>query len=142
MIISCSSCNAKYLVNSAELKPSGRTVQCAKCSYQWFQNTKSIEEESFVSSFIDPSTKEDIKENVSNEVIQNLPSTYVQAQKPSFINSIFAVLIIFLLVVSFWYYKNYGINFYIVINYYIQEFYFNLKLIINDLAKLLHQLIN
>tara|TARA_Y100001970_G_scaffold247767_1_gene316764 strand:- start:280 stop:708 length:429 start_codon:yes stop_codon:yes gene_type:complete len=142
MIISCSSCNAKYLVNSAELKPSGRTVQCAKCSYQWFQSATIAEEEPFIFSSADSSIQEDTEEKVSKDVIQNLPSTYVQEQKPSFINSIFAIFIVILLIASFLYYKNYGINFYIVINYYIQEFYFNLKLIINDLAKLFYQIIN
>ena len=38
MLISCNSCNSKYLVNSAELKPDGRNVQCANCGNQWFQD--------------------------------------------------------------------------------------------------------
>ena len=37
MLISCFSCNSKYLLNSADLKPSGRTVKCANCGYQWFE---------------------------------------------------------------------------------------------------------
>ena len=37
MLVSCSSCNSKYLVNSADLKPNGRIVQCARCGHNWFQ---------------------------------------------------------------------------------------------------------
>ena len=43
MLVSCSSCNSKYLVNSADLKPDGRTVQCAKCGHNWFQTAKKEE---------------------------------------------------------------------------------------------------
>ena len=38
MLITCSSCNSKYLVNSADLQPAGMTVRCAKCENEWFQN--------------------------------------------------------------------------------------------------------
>ena len=37
MFIQCSACNSKYLVNSADLKPEGRMVECASCSHQWLQ---------------------------------------------------------------------------------------------------------
>ena len=38
MFIVCSNCDFKYLVNSADLKPTGRMVECANCGHQWFQN--------------------------------------------------------------------------------------------------------
>ena len=44
MLISCTSCQSKYLVNSADLKPDGRTVQCAKCNFKWFQKVTNEEE--------------------------------------------------------------------------------------------------
>ena len=37
MLLNCSSCNTSYLVNSADLQPNGRIVECANCSNQWFQ---------------------------------------------------------------------------------------------------------
>ena len=37
MFIVCSNCDFKYLVNSADLKPDGRVVECANCGHQWFQ---------------------------------------------------------------------------------------------------------
>ena len=37
MFIVCSNCEFKYLVNSADLKPNGRMVECANCNHQWFQ---------------------------------------------------------------------------------------------------------
>ena len=39
MLLTCSSCNSKYLVNSADLKPDGKNVKCAVCGHNWFQNT-------------------------------------------------------------------------------------------------------
>ena len=45
MLISCTSCNSKYLVNSADLKPDGRTVECANCGNQWYQESTLSEEE-------------------------------------------------------------------------------------------------
>ena len=44
MLITCSSCNSKYLVNSADLKPNGRIVRCAKCGFDWFQSSDLLEE--------------------------------------------------------------------------------------------------
>ena len=38
MLLTCSSCNSKYLVNSADLKPDGKNVKCAVCGHKWFQN--------------------------------------------------------------------------------------------------------
>ena len=51
MLITCSSCNSKYLVNSADLKPDGRTVQCAKCGHNWFQ-IANIEDEEILSTSV------------------------------------------------------------------------------------------
>ena len=47
-----------------------------------------------------------------------------------------------MVVVSFWFIKNEADGIMALLNFYIQEFYFNLKLIINDLTKLIHQIIN
>ena len=38
MFIVCSKCDFKYLINSADLKPNGRMVECANCHHQWFQD--------------------------------------------------------------------------------------------------------
>ena len=48
MLISCNSCNSKYLVNSAELKPDGRNVQCANCGNQWFQESQVFEDNAII----------------------------------------------------------------------------------------------
>ena len=50
MLISCTSCHSKYLVNSADLKPDGRTVQCANCGNQWYQESFVNEEEEVLTS--------------------------------------------------------------------------------------------
>jgi len=77
MLISCSSCNSKYLVNSADLKPDGRTVQCAKCGHNWFQIAK-IEDEEILSTSA-PSSEKKIDRN--NNLTTNLPSTFVKEKK-------------------------------------------------------------
>lgn len=36
MIVTCSSCSKRYLVDARALGPSGRTVRCANCGNTWF----------------------------------------------------------------------------------------------------------
>ena len=141
MLISCSSCNSKFLVNSADLKPNGRTVQCAKCGHNWFQ-TASIDNDEVLSHSA-PSTN-DVKKNLNhqNSEVVNLPSTYVKEQKVSIVNSILIVVFTFILLWGIWFLKNNNIDSFALINFYIKEFYFNLKLLINDLAKIVYQILN
>lgn len=37
MIVTCSSCSTRYLVDPRALGAAGRTVRCANCSFTWFQ---------------------------------------------------------------------------------------------------------
>ena len=149
MLIRCSSCNSKYLVNSADLKPDGRMVECASCSHQWYQE-QSTEEEILFSSA--PSSKNDlqqtqdiantkIEDNQKNE-IKNLPSTIVMERKISVLNSFLVLIVLVSFIATFFLLRSYGVNFFVLINFYIHEFYFNLKLIIADIAKIIHQVIN
>ena len=45
-------------------------------------------------------------------------------------------------IVFFWIMKNESDNVIVLTNFYIHEFYFNLKLIINDFAKIIHHILN
>ena len=138
MLVSCSSCNSKYLVNSADLKPDGRTVQCAKCGHNWFQTAK-IEDEEILGSSA-PSSQKNINKN--HNLTTNLPSKYVKEKKPSILNSLLVVIVLVSILVSFWFLKNNGFNFFVLIKFFLQEFYFNLNMIINDLTKAIHHFLN
>ena len=149
MLIRCSACNSKYLVNSADLKPDGRMVECASCGHQWYQGLSTEEEILFPSA---PSSKNDHKEtqditntkiekNQKNEV-KNLPSTVVTKHKTSVVNSFLVIIVLVSFIATFFLLQSYGVNFFVLINFYIHEFYFNLKLIIADIAKIIHQVIN
>ena len=139
MLVSCSSCNSKYLVNSADLKPDGRIVQCAKCGHNWFQ-IANIEDEEILSTSA-PLTEKKIDKN-NNNLTTNLPTRYVKEEKSSIFNSILIVILLAIFIISFWFLKNNGINFFVLINFYLQEFYFNLNMIINDLTKIIHLILN
>lgn len=142
MLISCNSCNSKYLINSADLKPDGRTVECANCGYQWYQENKLNEEENFTAPSSLSSTKVKSNQNELKEEITNLPSTYVHEQKVSILNSFLVIFILIVLISGFWLLRNLEINTLVLLKFYLEEFYFNLKLIFNDIAKVLHKIIN
>ena len=141
MLIACTSCNSKYLVNSADLKPDGRTVQCANCGHQWYQGS-SVGEEVLSSSIPSSSTTNNASENNSNVSRPNLPSTYVQEQEKSIVNSILIVVFLFVIICGFWLFQKLEINSLVLVKFYVEEFYFNLKLIFADLALIIHSILN
>ena len=143
MLISCTSCHSKYLVNSADLKPDGRTVQCANCGYQWYQeNFFNEEDEILTPPTSSTSTNSQTKDKEPNLPTPNLPSTYVKDQKVSVLNSILVVLLVIMLVGGFWATRNLETNSLVLLKFYVDEFYFNLKLIFEDIAKIIHRIIN
>ena len=150
MFIVCSKCDFKYLINSADLKPNGRIVECANCHHQWFQvsdkndsfssvpSTKKIEQENTKEKNIDVN-----KDNNSiNPVVKNLPSTVVRQEKPSIQNSIIVIFLVLIIFLGLWISRSYGINTLVLFEFYIREFFFNLNLIIADLAKIIHNILN
>ncbi len=146
MLILCTSCNSKYLVNSADLKPGGRDVQCAKCGFYWFQKPNLEEEQNLDSEteiendvFLKSHSKID---NDKKNLNSKLPSTYVKEKKPSTFNSILLIVFIIFIFFILWIIRNQDFSYIELIKFYISEFYFNLKLIINDIATLTHKLFN
>ena len=143
MMISCTSCHSKYLVNSADLKPDGRTVQCVNCGNQWYQES-SVEENleflSSASSLLDKETNN--KREKSNKQVTNLPSTFVHEPKVSILNSILILLLVLSIFLIFVFSRKFEMNTLVLIKFYLNEFYFNFKLIINDVAKIIHKIIN
>ena len=141
MLIACTSCNSKYLVNSADLKPEGRTVQCGNCGRQWYQESL-VEEEVLSSSISSSSTTNNAGENSTNDPSSNLPSTYVKEQEKSIVNSILVVVFLFAIISGFWFFQKLEINSLVLVKFYVGEFYFNLKLIFADLALIIHKILN
>ena len=143
MLISCTSCHSKYLINSADLKPDGRTVQCANCGNQWYQESSLREEEEIlIPSIFSNSTNSQTEKKESSLSTRNLPSTYVKEQKVSVLNSILVVIFVSVLIGGFWLIKNLETNTLVLLKFYVDEFYFNLKLIIDDIAKIIHRIFN
>ena len=150
MFIQCSDCDYKYIVNSADLKPDGRMVECANCNHRWFQEP--LKGEDLLSSSVPKTSQEKLfekeEENQNNETdlalkeIKNLPSTVVREQKVSYINTFLVVLFLVLIVFLFWTLRSHGTNIFVLVSFYINEFFFNLKLIIDDLAKIIYQVVN
>ena len=150
MFIQCSDCDYKYIVNSADLKPDGRMVECANCNHRWFQEP--LQGEAMLSSSVpktfhkklqeDKESQKDNDENLSSKEIKNLPSTIVREKKISFVNTFLVVFLILFLFFLFWLFKSYGTNIFVLVNFYINEFFFNLSLIIDDLAKIIFQILN
>ena len=147
MFIVCSNCEFKYLVNSADLKPNGRMVECANCNHQWFQELDDSDLTSSVPSSKKEKLDQDIKNNkqqekLENSPVKNLPSTVVRQEKPSVINSTIVIALAIFVILAIWIYRSYGLNTFVIIDFYIREFFFNLNLIISDLAKIIHNTLN
>ena len=147
MFIVCSNCEFKYLVNSADLKPNGRMVECANCNHQWFQELDDTD----ITSSVPSTKKEEFDQNLKNnkqkeklekDQVRNLPSTVVRQDKPSAINSAIVIALAIVVILAIWIYRSYGVNTFIIIDFYIREFFFNLNLIISDLAKIIHNTLN
>ena len=150
MFIQCSDCDYKYIVNSADLKPDGRMVECANCNHRWFQEPLKGEELLSSSAPKTPQNKtlgnEEEKQNDENDSsfkeIKNLPSTFVKEKKVSILNTFLVIFFLVFLIFLFSVFKSYGVNIFVLLSFYINEFFFNLKLIIDDLAKIVFQIIN
>ena len=79
MFIQCSDCDFKYLVNSAELKPDGRVVECANCNHRWFQEplqgeellSSSVPKTSQEQSYTNEQNQKDVDQNLSSKEIKN-----------------------------------------------------------------------
>ena len=146
MFIECSNCEFKYLVNSADLKPKGRMVECANCRHQWYQKLSDLE----ILSLESISTEQNSEKSKSIEekkedkykVVKNLPSTVVKKEKPSIVSSFIVVLILIFIFLGIWIAKSLGTNALVIIDFYIREFFFNLNLIISDLSKIIYNILN
>ena len=99
MLINCLSCKAKFLINSADLRSDGRNVMCGKCKFQWFQKP--------VFNYTDKIENYRTKiSKDSNDYVKSLPSTYVEVQKTSFMNSLLMTLFVFFVIMIYFMVKK------------------------------------
>ena len=129
------------------LKPKGRMVECANCNHQWFQELDDTD----ITSSVPSTKKEEIDQNLNNNQqkeklekgpLRNWPSTFLRQETPSVINSTIVITLAIVVILAIWIYRSYGVNTFIIIDFYIREFFFNLNLIISDLAKIIHNTLN
>jgi len=150
MFIQCSDCDYKYIVNSADLKPDGRMVECANCNHRWYQEPLHAEEllspslpsTSAEKSDNDEQYKKNDEKKILTKEIKNLPSTVVREKKVSLVNTFLVIFLLIFLFITFWVFRSYGTNIFVLVKFYINEFFFNLRLIIDDLAKIIYQILN
>jgi len=150
MFIQCSDCDYKYIVNSADLKPDGRMVECANCNHRWYQEP--LQAEKFLSSSVpkvsseesdtNEENKKNDEKNILTKEIKNLPSTVVREKKVSLLNTFLVIFFLVFLFFTFWAFRSYGTNIFVLVSFYINEFFFNLRLIIDDLANIIYQILN
>ena len=88
------------------------------------------------------STTNNAGENSTNVPSLNLPSTYVKEQEKSIVNSILVVVFLFAIISGFWFFQKLEINSLVLVKFYVDEFYFNLKLIFADLALIIHKILS
>ena len=74
--------------------------------------------------------------------IKNLTNTVVREKKVSFINTFLVIFMLVFLFFTFWAFRSYGTNIFVLVKFYINEFFFNLRLIVDDLAKIIYQILN
>ena len=91
MIISCSSCEAKYLVDPVQLSK-GRQVRCARCNFSWFQDNAGFENNESVLDSRKVFEKRDPQSD------KNLPAVYKEKKKSS--RDKIAIIILILFIVS------------------------------------------
>ena len=147
MFIQCSDCDYKYIVNSADLKPDGRIVECANCNHRWFQEPLQTDE--LLSSSVPKTSSGELQTNeknteteISTKEIRNLPSTVVREKKVSLLNTFLVIFLLVFLFFVFWAFRSYGTNIFVLVAFYINEFFFNLRMMIDDLAKIIYQILN
>ena len=135
MLINCPSCKVKFLVNSADLGSDGRNVVCGKCKFQWFQKT----------DFIYQDKIENNRKKISQDFgdyNKSLPSTYVEVQKASLLNSLLMILFVLFIITIYFMVKNLDEGIVYLIVYYIQEFISYTNKLIKDLAQEIYKIIN
>ena len=108
---------------------------CGKCKFQWFQKPV-INYTDKIENYRTKISKD------SNDYVKSLPSTYVEIQKTSLMNSLLMILFVFFIIMIYFMIKNLDQGIVYLIVYYIQELISNTSNIVKDLTREMHKIIN
>ena len=75
-------------------------------------------------------------------IVLQLMALFVSISRGGVLTFLFGLLFVVIFIIALQFIKNEGNGIIVLLNFYIQEFFFNLKLIINDLVKLIHMITN
>ena len=93
MIISCTNCKKKFIVDSSLIPEKGRLLQCNSCNYKWFfkkENTHSfkdpigVESSEIIVPTNDRQERQDLADNINDEKsLQKNDETIINDEKSS-----------------------------------------------------------
>ena len=80
---------------------------------------------------------------MSKEISKDMTGALTRVdEKVSVFNTFLVIFMLIFLFFLFWAFRSYGTNIFVLLTFYINEFFFNLRLIIDDLAKIIYQILN
>ena len=88
MIITCSNCNTKFLINKKVLGNNGKNVKCSTCGYQWFEKItvekdekkENKNQQKIPTSYSGESTSLKIFPDTHYDLIKNLKKDYLNSE--------------------------------------------------------------
>lgn len=83
MILTCPNCATRYVLSSVAIGSEGRTVRCAKCKHDWYQEPQELEEDENLTSF-DDVDEDDTQEHVVEDIPEGVKPRPEKTNVPAF----------------------------------------------------------
>ena len=107
MMLSCTACATRYVVDPIALGPAGRTVKCARCGHFWFQEPPPLELDIKASDaedhedIVEPAREEEPEPRRSRTYLPSIPSERHQ-HPATFAGWLTVAALIWVLVAGLW----------------------------------------